>query len=193
LIDDGVRGPTTTWWPGKPGVSLGQGVLTLPQTVLDFAANEDGSAIAFNNPFDRQIWNEILTPRFGWPAIAFERHRCAQAAALARALPASLDAAAAALGITTRKAKQGMEVMKRLAKPRRQTAKQRKAGVPLDFSASAEELEILAEYNRIDVLMMMEIVDRIGLLSDSEQAVWQLHETINERGPHVDVDYFRPA
>jgi hypothetical protein len=68
------------------------------QTIMDFAADKDALAIAFNNAFDRQIWNEILTPRYSFPAIAFERHRCAQAAALARALPASLDAAAAALG-----------------------------------------------------------------------------------------------
>jgi DNA polymerase len=77
--------------------------------------------------------------------------------------------------------------MKRLAKPRRQTAKERKAGAPLDFSATPEELAMLGEYNRIDTLMLMEVIDRIGLLSDSEQALWQLDQLINERGPHVDV------
>jgi DNA polymerase len=134
-----------------------------------------------------------LAPRHNWPAIAFERHRCAQAAALTRALPASLDAAAAALGITTRKTKAGMAAMKRLAKPRRQTAKEKKAGAPLDFSASADDLATLAEYNRADVLMTMEIVDRIGLLDDREQALWQLDQCVNERGPHVDVGLIEAA
>jgi hypothetical protein len=42
---------------------------------MDFAADKDALAIAFNNAFDRQIWNQILTPRYSFPAIAFERHR----------------------------------------------------------------------------------------------------------------------
>jgi DNA polymerase len=177
IYDDGTRSVIETWPPGKP----------VPQTIMNFAADVNEPAIAFNNAFDRQIWNEILTPRYSFPAIAFERHRCAQAAALARALPASLDAAAAALGITTRKTKAGMTAMKKLARPRRQTAKERKAGLPLDFSASADDLAMLAEYNRNDVLMTIEIIDRIGLLSNSEQARWQLDQLINERGPHIDV------
>jgi DNA polymerase len=176
LVVDGVRGPVETWMR-EP----------LPQAVLTFAAAADATAVAFNNAFDRQIWERILTPRYGWPAIPFERHRCAQAAALARALPAALDAAAAALKIETRKTKEGVAAMKRLAGPRRQSAKERKAGKPLDFSATPEQLAALGEYNRIDVLMMMEIVDRIGLLSDAEQMIWQLDQRINERGAYIDV------
>jgi DNA polymerase len=177
LIIDGVRGPIETWRPSEP----------LPPTIVDFAADKDALATTFNNAFDRQIWDQILTPRYSFPVITLERHRCAQAAALARALPASLDAAASALGITTRKTKAGMAVMKKLAKPRKQTAKERKAGAPLDFSATPEELATLGEYNRIDVFMLMEVVDRIGLLNDAEQARWQLDQLINERGVHVDV------
>ena len=138
LVTDGVRGPIETWMPGEP----------VPQAAFIVAEDPDARAVAFNNAFDRQIWEQILTPRYGWPAIPFERHRCAQAAALARALPASLDAAAAVLKITTRKTKEGVAAMKRLAGPRRQSAKERKAGAPLDFSATPEELATLAEYNR---------------------------------------------
>ena len=137
-------------------------------------------------PSTAKSGSRILTPRYCWPAIPFERHRCAQAAALARALPASLDAAAAVLKIATRKTKEGVAAMKRLAGPRRQSAKERKAGAPLDFSATPEELATLAEYNRIDVLIMMEIVDRIGLLTPEEQTRWQLDQRINERGIHLD-------
>jgi DNA polymerase len=183
LIADGVRGPIETWRPNE----------SVPQTILDFAADENGIAIAFNDAFDRQIWEQILTPRYGWPVIAFERHRCAQAAALARALPASLDAAAAALGITTRKTKEGMAAMKRLAKPRRQTAKEKKAGAPLDFSATPEDLKTLAEYNRCDVLMTMEVIDRIGLLDDAEQTIWRLDQCVNERGVHTDIQLIDSA
>jgi DNA polymerase len=102
LIVDGARGPIETWMPGEP----------VPQTVSTFAADTGATAVAFNSAFDRQIWDQILTPRYGWPAISFERHRCAQAAALARALPAKLDNTAAALNIKTRKTKEGMAAMK---------------------------------------------------------------------------------
>ena len=176
LVTDGVRGPIETWMPGEP----------VPQAAFIVAEDPDARAVAFNNAFDRLIWEQILTPRYCWPAIPFERHRCAQAAALARALPASLDAAAAVLKITTRKTKEGVAAMKRLAGPRRQSAKERKAGAPLDFSATPEELATLAEYNRIDVLIMMEIVDRIGLLTPEEQTRWQLDQRVNERGIHLD-------
>jgi DNA polymerase bacteriophage-type len=177
LVTEGVRSPIETWWPGDP----------VPADIAAAAEDPDTVVLAFNNAFDRQIWNEILTPRYGWPAIPLVRHRCAQAAALARALPASLDAAAAVLKIKTRKSKQGMAMMKRLAGPRRQSAKDRKAGVPLDFSATAEELATLGEYNRDDVAMMREVVDRVGLLPPAEQELWQLDQIINERGVHVDI------
>ena len=77
----------------------------VPQAVFIIADDPDTRAIAFNNDFDRQIWEQILTPRYGWPAIPSNATGCAQAAALSRALPASLDAAAAALKLTTARAR----------------------------------------------------------------------------------------
>jgi DNA polymerase len=182
VVADGVRGSIETWAPGDP----------VPQAVTDFAADPNGIAIAYNDAFDRQIWEQILT-RYGWPTIALERHRCAQAAVLARALPASLDAAAAALKIGTQKSKAGMAAMKKLSRPRRLSAAERKAGMMPDFKASPEDLTALADYNRCDVQMTMEIIDRIGLLGDAEQALWLLDQQINERGVHVDVELIEAA
>ena len=78
-------------------------------------------------------------------------------------------------------------MMKRLAKPRRQTAKERKAGTPLDFSATAEEMATLVKYAKDDVVMTVEIDARIGALPPSEQEIWWLDQRINERGVHCDV------
>jgi DNA polymerase len=175
LVGGGVRGPIKVWQQGDPD----------PQEFTDVANDPNALVCAFNDAFDRQIQEQILTPRYSWPVIPIERRRCAQAAVLSRALPASLDAAAAALGITTRKSAKGMAMMKRLAGPRRHSAKERKAGKPLDFSATPEELAILIDHVKIDVLMLMEIIDRIGLLPPSEQANWELGELINERGPYA--------
>jgi DNA polymerase bacteriophage-type len=177
LVVDDVRGPIETWIPPQPA----------PQTILDIADDPSIPVWAFNNAFDRQIWEHILGPRYGWPVIALARQRCAQAAALARALPASLDAAAAALKIPIRKSADGIAMMRRLAKPRRQSAKERKAGKPLDFSITPKELEALVDYNRRDVSQMMEIVDRVGQLPPDEQMIWILDQQINARGVHVDV------
>ena len=46
-------------------------------------------------------------PRYGWPEIPIERHRCLQAAALALALPASLSGVADALHLSSGKIKPG--------------------------------------------------------------------------------------
>jgi DNA polymerase len=183
LVVDSFRGPIKVWRQGDP----------VPQEFITVANDPDALVCAFNDAFDRQIQEQILVSRYGFPVIPIERRRCAQAAVLARALPASLDAAAAALGIATRKSKAGVAVMKRLAGPRRQSAKERKAGKPLDFSATPEELVILASYVEIDTLMAMEIVERIGLLPPSEQAIWELDQRVNERGVHVDVSLIETA
>ena len=105
LVEDGVRGPIETWLPGDAISAALSAIADDPDTLI----------CAFNINFDGQILEQILVPRYGWPAVPRERWRCAQAAALARALPASLDAAAAALKLEVRKDKKGAAVMRQLA------------------------------------------------------------------------------
>ena len=177
LVIDGVRGEVKVWQQGDP----------VPQEFIEVANDPSALVKTYNDAFDRQIQEQILTPRYGFPAIPIAQRRCVQAAALSRALPASLDSAAAALGIPVRKDPKGIAMMKRLAKPRRQTAKERKAGTPLDFSATAEEMATLVKYAKDDVVMTVEIDARIGALPPSEQEIWWLDQRINERGVHCDV------
>jgi DNA polymerase len=178
LVDDnGKPGPIATWLSGDP----------VPKLITDIAADPNIPICAFNINFDGQILEQILAPRYAWPAIPRERWRCAQAAALARALPGSLDAVAAALKLTIRKTDKGKAVMRRLAGPKKQTKKEQREGKPLDFSATLEELRILVEHNQIDVAMLTEVVAHVGLLAPAEQANWRLDQVINERGVHIDV------
>jgi DNA polymerase len=181
LVTDGARGSLATWQPGDP----------CPSVFTNVARDPEALTCVFNDAFDRQIHEQILAPRYGWPVIPLTRRRCAQAAALARALPGSLDGAAAALKIATRKSPAGIAMMKRLARPRGST-KKRKDAVP-DFSVTPEELATLIEYNRIDVVMVIEVVDRIGLLPPTEQAIWELDQRINERGVEIDLDLLETA
>ena len=108
-VVDGVRGDIATWLPGDP----------VPAEITAAAADPETLIIAFNDAFERQVEQRILHPRYGWPIFPIERRRCAQAAALAKALPAALDKAAAALQLRTRKSLAGRKAMKALALPRR--------------------------------------------------------------------------
>jgi DNA polymerase len=183
LVENGRRGPVKIWLPGDPP----------PAELVEIEQDTHAGTLTFHDAFDRPIHQVILAPRYGWPFIPLERRYCAQAAALARALPASLDAAAAVLKIATRKSKEGVAVMKRLAGPRRQSAKERKAGKPLDFTATPEELQILTGYACGDVTMMLDVVDRVGLLTPAEQAIWLLDQQINECGVHMDITFLETA
>src|SRR5262245_31636025 len=85
-IDDGrVLG----WLPGQP----------IPDEFRIAATDPAWLVVAHNDSFESAIEERLLGPRYKWPAIPIERHRCTMAAALASALPGSLDKAAAALGL----------------------------------------------------------------------------------------------
>src|SRR5215510_7479814 len=89
-VDDG---PVQLWKPGDP----------VPAPFIEAAQNPEWLVSAFNDQFERLIEQHIMGPRYGWPLVPIERHRCLQAAGLAMALPASLDAMAAALKLPVRK------------------------------------------------------------------------------------------
>jgi hypothetical protein len=60
-----------------------------------------------------------MMPRFGWPLIPLERHRCTMAAASALGSPARLGMAADALELANRKDVAGERLMLQMSKPRR--------------------------------------------------------------------------
>ena len=139
VVVDGVRGPISTWLPLQP----------IPAEILEAAADPDTLIVSFNDAFERQLEQHILHPRYGWPIFPIERRRCAQATALTHALPAALDAVAAALRLTVRKTPAGKRAMKQLAQPR----KPRKGEDPSKtyWHDDPKLLATLYEYNRIDV------------------------------------------
>jgi hypothetical protein len=70
LVTDGVHGEIKTWWRGDP----------VPEEVRAVDADPTAETIAFNDSFDRQVWDQIAALRYGWPIIPLMRRRCAQAA-----------------------------------------------------------------------------------------------------------------
>src|SRR6516162_2727547 len=71
----------------------------VPDVFIEAARNPDWVVSAFNDEFERAIEQHIMGPRYGWPQVPLERHRCTQAAAAALALPLNLGGVAAALGL----------------------------------------------------------------------------------------------
>jgi DNA polymerase bacteriophage-type len=170
-VDDG---PVQIWLPGDP----------VPPEFVEAAKNPDWIVSAFNDGFERSIERFIMAPRYGWPAISIERHRCTQAAAQALALPASLAKAAEALGLEQHKDVAGQTLMKQMARPR----KPKKGEDPNNvyWFDDIERRCRLYEYCKHDVVVERALYGRIGHLSDAEQSVWILDSIINSRGIHID-------
>ena len=101
--------PVQLWRPGD----------SVPIEFIEAAQNPSWIVAAHNDAFETAIEKEIMLPRYGWPVIPIERHRCTQAMCLALALPARLGAAADALELRNRKDAAGERLMHQMSKPRR--------------------------------------------------------------------------
>lgn len=162
-VDDG---PISIWKPGEP--------FPLPSM--------ETTIVAHNAQFELQIWNKIMTPRYGWPVLDPAQCRCTMAMAYALALPGSLENAAAALGLEVRKDMKGRNLMLRLSKP--------KAINPdgsIVWNGTPDQIEQLYDYCRQDVEVERALETRLLPLIDDEQHLWALDQHINERGIQVDL------
>jgi DNA polymerase bacteriophage-type len=169
------EGPIQLWVPGDP----------VPVEFIEAATNADWIVSAFNDAFERLIEQHIMGPRYGFPLIPIDRHRCSQAAALALSLPAKLETVAAVLGLAEQKDKADAALMRVMAKPR----KPRKGEDPngLYWHDDPERLTQLCAYCKQDTLVERAVHARTGHLPPEEQQLWQLDATINDRGIPIDV------
>jgi DNA polymerase len=177
-IDDD---PAQLWVPSDP----------LPAPVIEAASSPNWLVVAHNDQFETAIEHRVLAPRYGWPLIPLDRHRCTMAAALAAGLPARLGALADALELAHRKDVAGERLMHQLAKPRRARKDEDVAGIY--WFDDAERLQRLYDYCRQDVEVERELFDRLPPLSPAEQALWALSTTINRRGFCVDRAFAEAA
>ena len=103
------------WLPTQPA----------PSVFFEIAADpNDWQLVAHNYEFEREILENILIPRHGFPPIPIEVQHCTQRLALANAYPAELDLLAQALGLPYRKDPAARKAMLKVSRPK----KQRKAG-----------------------------------------------------------------
>jgi DNA polymerase bacteriophage-type len=177
-VDDG---PIQLWVPGDP----------VPLEVIEAAQNPDWLVSAWNDVFERSIERHIMGPRYGWPLVPIERHRCSMAAALALALPAALEKAAVALGLEERKDTAGRRLMLQMSRPRKPLKGEDPKGIYwMDDPASRARL---GEYCRQDVATERAAHMRTGFLTAALQAEWILDATINDRGFHTDLALAKAA
>lgn len=137
---------------------------------------------AHNATFERYIWQYVCRPKYGWPPVCGTQWYCTAAHCAEYALPRSLEGAGNALGLATRKDKEGHRLMLKLCKPRR-PSKNNSA----EWHAGAEELQRLGDYCARDVDSDRAIYDVLPPARIQEREVWLLDQKINDRGIPVDV------
>lgn len=138
--------------------------------------------------FELAIWNNILTPRYGWPEVTPKDFECTMAMCYAMSLPGKLEMAALALGLDIGKDMRGRRVMMQLCKPR--SYDDQGKSVWWDDMAKTQAL---MEYCKKDVEVTRGLYKRLQPLSPQERKIWLLDQAINRRGVAVDVELAKKA
>ncbi len=151
------------------------------------AAIEAGLTISAHNAgFEIRVlrW---LAQHCGWPTIPLRQFRCTAATAAAMGLPRSLGDLGAALGLPVQKDKEGMRLIRKFSIPRKPRAGEDPNGVYFnELEDHPEDAALFAAYCDRDVETESAADDRLVPLSDAEQELWWIDQTINERGIRVD-------
>jgi DNA polymerase len=163
----------------------------VPIEFIEAAHNPSWIVAAHNDAFETAIEKEIMLPRYAWPVIPIERHRCTQAICLALALPARLSAAADALELRNRKDAAGERLMHQMSKPRRPHKDEDPNQVY--WFEDDDRLQRLYAYSRHDVEVERELYSLLPSLSTTEQAIWEISNKINARGFRVDRAFAEAA
>lgn len=192
-LDNYARDPTTDVW--CMGFSHGELPVEIwnPGCALHMAGvfghvKSGGTVVAHNAAFELAIWNEAMVPRYGWPVLKPEQCECTQAAAYAMAIPASLERAAAAVGIKQQKDMAGHRLMLQMCAPRSIAP-----DGAIMWHDSPDKLARLYEYCKQDVEVERELHKRLVPLSKKERRVWRLDYKINRRGIQVDLPAVKAA
>lgn len=176
-------GPMRRWRPSEP----------CPADIVAHVA-AGGMVSAHNAAFERLLWQMILTPRYGWPIVPTRQFRCTAATAAALGLPRALEFLGDALNLDVKKDKVGKSLIQKFSVPRRP-----RKGEPDNIVAFNEPHEFPAEFEQFhdycdgDVLTEAEADTRMVALSDYEQAVYALDQTVNDRGIRIDRRSARAA
>ncbi len=173
--ENGDVGCCWRWYPGDP----------LPIELVEYLAC-GGELLAHNAGFEQAIWQNILEPDYGFPALQLDQWLDTQPVGLEANLPMRLEGLASTIGAKVQKDTEGAKLMKKLAK-----AKPLGDGEYAYPTPTEGELERLALYCDDDVLAMMESWFLLEPLHVTEKQVLALDQRINARGVYLDQTYAR--
>jgi DNA polymerase len=157
-VDDA---PVQLWIPGQP----------IPKEFVEAAQDPSWHVSAHSDAFESAIEELVLAPRFGWPLVPPERHRCTAAMCCANALPRELEKVAEVLRLPHQKDKAGKRLIRKMVRGKKLTE---------------EELAQLYDYCRQDVEVERALHKSLPALSSAEQGLWVLDQIINRRGFYTD-------
>lgn len=157
------------------------GSKTIPKILERMILDEKIFFEAHNAMFEYYIWNNVCT-RMDWPRIEMERWECSAANASLHALPRSLEGLGLALDAPIKKDKEGKKVMMKVAQPRRPT----KSDPDTKWHEKPEDLIVLFEYNKTDVLAEESASEMLAPMDNFEREHWLSTCRLNDRGVRID-------
>ena len=171
----GNTGPMEEWRPGYPD----------PVRLLEHVAA--GRRVGCHNAaFERTMWNWVIVARVcpHWPSMTIAQQDCTMSRAAAIAHPQKLETLMVALGAAQQKDMDGHRLMMKMAKPRRFNE-----DGTITWWDAPEDIDRNMEYCGQDVVVESMADEMLPPLTESERAVWEYDQVINERG--INVDTFR--
>lgn len=166
-------GEPKLWVPGDPD----------PEDLFEAALRGDW-VVAHHAQFEKAIWTRIMTPVYGWPDHHEFNWMCTLAICARKQLPQGLDEVSRLLQLTTPKDKEGHAAMRKVCIP------DKNGKFHKDYN-SPKLLARTYSYCQTDVLSEDELLHTVGTLGKREQRVWELDQTINERGIKLDMPFVK--
>lgn len=154
----------------------------LPEDVAQHIAAA-GRVAAHNAVFERLVTNQIMHA-----VLPHEQMDCTMARAATIGLPGKLDVVAEVMGLGERKDTEGHALMLRMTRPRKIHA-----DGTIEWWEDPVRLAREADYCAQDVRVESALDARLLPLSARERRVWELDQTINDRGVALDVPLIRRA
>ncbi|HXI82112.1 MAG TPA: hypothetical protein VNM34_14995 [Verrucomicrobiae bacterium] len=161
------------WRPGRLGAA---------RAFLE-AVRAGVRVVAHNAEFELAIWDLVLRPRHGFPAVALDQWEDTQVRGLAANLPPKLEGLARALGCAVQKDKEGAKLMREMstAEPDGRGGWRR--------SRDPDDLDRLSEYCAVDVRATAGCWARLQPPSVHEELVVRADARINARGVWLDREF----
>lgn len=155
---------------------------------LRLALNEGCYVEAHNATFERALWDNIMVPRYSWPAIAPGQWRDSMAVCAHKGLPLGLDDAGEATNVAEKKDKRGNYLIQTLSKPKKATKR-----LPERWNEDFLLYQELYDYCVQDVRTEHALSSYVGDLPASELEIWQFDQKVNQRGVKIDVESVEKA